>query len=188
MRFWVGLGIIVLAMVMVTRTTLFQQTAKPELALNHPLLDEEFTNVHLIRFDKEGNLSQVVQVQKWIRYRDDKEVQLHKPMLQLHQENQSWHIFSDTGTAFQTKANGPLKMVTLNDNVRIQYHNQKETGWDLFTNELSLFPDQKEVTTDDWVKIVGNNYHMSAKGMSANLEKEDIQFSNSVQGEFNYDT
>jgi LPS export ABC transporter protein LptC len=150
------------------------------------LLEEEFSNVNLLRYSKDGVLRQVVNVQKWVHYRDEPEALLYKPRLQLNQDQQTWHILSDEGKAYQSKTGAPLKMVTLQNNVRVQFQNQKENKWELYTEALSLDPEQQTAKTTSWVDIYGGQYHLRSKGMHADLKEENILFQDKVSGEFSY--
>jgi LPS export ABC transporter protein LptC len=185
MRFFGALLILVLFGVWILKDNALQTKESTD---HSRLINEEFSNVHLVRYNKEGKLTQIVNVQRWVHYRGESEIKLFKPKLQLNQEDQAWHIFSDEGRAFQTKIGGPLKKVNLKKNVQVHYENKKDNGWELETESLSLFPDRNTASTNSWVEINGDNYHLRAKGMQANLNDENINFNNSVSGEFEYDS
>lgn len=185
MRFLLALLVCIIISGGIIKKTIFESA--PAAVTAQKLLDEEFTNVNLMRFDKEGNLMQTVHVEKWLHYREEPKVNLIGPTLTLNRQTQSWTIHSQEGIAFQTKVGGPLAKVILENDVQIHYQNNQNTGWELFTDILSLYPDQQIAKTDSWVNIIGPNYTLRAHGMDANLAHEDIEFKQSVKGEFQYE-
>lgn len=154
-----------------------------------PLLEEELTNVSLTRFNKQGEASQIVNVENWQQFKGKESIELINPKLILTQTDQSWTILSKQGIAYANTKSGPLKKVILQDDVKIIYENKnqlKSDGWELNTQTLSLHPDKHFAITDDEVTILGNQYILKAKGMHADLSKENILFNNTVTGEFKY--
>ena len=169
--FWLGLGAVKTSSVQLEPTR---------------LIEEELQNVNMVRFDKDGQMTQKINVSKWLHFQGDTIVYLSSPALWLHKDNKTWQIISATGSALQTKVGGPLESVHLEKNVTISYQTPQAQDWQLHTEELALFPDQQLATTNAWVEIQAENYQLRAKGMQAFLTQEDIHFHEEITGAFHY--
>ncbi len=149
------------------------------------IVEEAMKGVLASRYDKNGKLIQVMQMDSWMHQKGETTTQMFAPHLTVHQENGArLTVFAKQGTGYQTKVGTQIDQLKLRDNVIIKQINMKtDSEWELRTNSLQLFPKDPHpfATTDDKVTVYAPSLTIHAVGMHADLHRETIEFLHQVK-------
>lgn len=163
----------------------FMQTEESPIAPiaeNTPILEEAMKGVHGQRYDKQGKLIQVVDMQSWLHYKDEAITQMFAPRLMVHQENGSQLIIvAVEGEGFH-RMGAPIEKLKLIKDVSVKQVNPNTNDeWELKTPSLLYFPKRQSAQTDDKVTVFAPGLTMHADGMLADLNLQTIQFLSNVK-------
>lgn len=159
-------------------------SAEP-LAQNTPILEEAMKGVIAQRFDKNGKLIQIVEMDSWFHDKGQAVTQMIAPRLTLHQDNGSQLTVSGkAGEGYQTKMGTQIDKLKLMDDVCIKQVNPKtDNTWELKTTSLLFFPKEPNPTaeTDDKVTVHATGLMIEAQGMRADLHRETVELIGKVK-------
>jgi LPS export ABC transporter protein LptC len=142
--------------------------ALPDLYIEQP---------HWDRFDPEGRIATQLQASRAEQWPGEQHTRLVEPQLEirdLHQRH--WQLQAGRGRL--SADGGPLLLEQ-------QVVLRRETGSDgpvLTTERLNIAADGDLVETDAPVVLRSGNWHFSAGGLRAELDRESIELFNQVRG------
>lgn len=149
------------------------------------ILEEAMKGVCASRYDKNGKLIQVMQMDSWMHQKGETTTQMLAPHLTVHQENGArLTVFAKQGEGYQAKMGAQIDQLQLLDDVTIKQMNVKtDSEWELRTSTLQLFPKDPNpfATTDDKVTVYAPSLTIHAVGMRADLHRETIEFLHQVK-------
>jgi LPS export ABC transporter protein LptC len=147
------------------------------------VIEQSMSGVNAKRFDKEGHLTQVVNMQSWVHYQGQNVNQMIKPTLEMfHHDGGIWNISAERGEGFQIDTKGKLEKLQLSQDVLVtRTDSLKNTMWELKTQELTYFPEQSSALTDSSVIVNGPGIEIHAIGLRANLENHAVELLKEVK-------
>jgi LPS export ABC transporter protein LptC len=147
------------------------------------VIEQSMSGVNAKRFDKEGHLTQVVNMQSWVHYQGQNVNQMTKPTLKMiHQDGGIWNISAEQGEGFQIHAKSKLEKLQLSQDVVVTRSDSlKNTLWELKTQDLTYFPEQSSAMTDSSVIVNGPGVEIHAIGLRANLENHSVELLKEVK-------
>jgi len=159
-------------------------SSKP-VAQNAAILEEAMKGVSAQRFDKNGRLIQVVQMDSWFHDKGQSVTKMIAPRLTMNQENGAHLTVSGKeGEGYQAKMGTQIDKLKLMNDVLIRQENPKtDNVWELKTTTLLFFPKEPHPTaqTDDKVTVYAPGLTIEAQGMRADLHRETVEFLNQVK-------
>lgn len=161
----------------------------PEIKISskdNPLIEESMSGVKVTRFDKNGQLSQIVTMDSWEHLKEQTVTSMKYPALKIYYSNGNvCEISADQGEGFQTNLKSSLEKLHLMDNVVIHQLGQSPNSWwELKTTNLLYFPSSETALTDDPVTVLGPATLIKSQGMRAYLESHRVEFINQVTSQY----
>lgn len=160
----------------------------PTMALSSApmLLEESLSGIQAIRFDKQGNVRQVLNVAKWQHLKNETLSTMLYPHLTLHdRDGRVCHISADRGESFQASLKNSIEKLHLTENVVIRHlSTASESSWELKTDNVLYFPHSSIALTDDPVTLLGPAAVVHAHGMRAYLDQRRVEFLHEVQSQY----
>lgn len=152
---------------------------------NTAIVDEAMKGVCAQRFDKNGKLIQVVEMDSWRHHKGQTMTQMVSPRLVVHQENgNSLTVSGIRGEGYQSKMGTQIDKLRLTEEVRVKQVNPKtESVWELKTTSLLFFPKEPNPSaqTDDKVTVYAPGLTIEGQGMRADLNRETVELLNQVK-------
>lgn len=152
---------------------------------NSAILEEAMKGVTAQRFDKNGKLIQIVQMESWSHNKGQAITHMIAPCLTLNQQNGSkLTVSGKEGEGYQSKMGTQIDKLQLTHDVSIKQINPNmENFWELKTASLLFFPKDPNPTaqTDDTVTVYSPSLTIKAEGMRADLHRETIEFLHQVK-------
>lgn len=151
-----------------------------------PLVEESMSGVHVSRFNKTGQLNQVVTMESWKHLKGENVTTILNPALKIYYPNGSvCEISAKKGEGFQENLKSPLEKLHLIDNVVIHQLGQAPNSWwELKTTSLLYFPSSETALTDEPVTVLGPSTLIQAHGMRAYLDTHRVEFINQVTSQY----
>ena len=137
-------------------------------------IDISIDNIHLIE-EEEGKIQWKLNADKAEVVYSNKITHLKNIQMNLYQKNNQFSVSADKGIIHNESEN-----VELEGN--IQVHSGE--GHMLTTNNLKWVSEQKTFETSDDVKINGNNFILTGKGMKVNVDTEILEIYGGVRALF----
>ena len=149
-----------------------QETVLPSLAVHHPSYIA--TDVNSTHFDKTGFLDHKLFADKATNFNEDELTNFKKPKLIVYTYDEQkdtttiWQMTSEDGALYQQN-----KLV-LSKNVLVENLSLDQLVQTIKTEELTLFLDKKEFSSDLLVTWEGPQIHQQGVGMWASLVTEEV--------------
>lgn len=162
----------------------------PEIATkstdaNNDILEETMKGVSAKRYDKNGKLIQVLEMDSWSHLKGQTTTQMLQPHLTVYQDNGSClTVSSAQGEGYQSKMGSQIDQLKLINQVNVKQTNPKtQSWWELRTTSLLLFPKDPNprALTDDKVTVYAPSLKIEAQGLRADLNRETVEFLHQVK-------
>ncbi len=172
--------LLILGMLMIASKKSNYTTYQPHAKF---VTEQSMLGVNAKRFDKEGHLTEVVNMQSWVHYQGQDVNQMTKPTLKMfHHDGGIWNISAEKGEGFQIQTKGKLEKLQLSQDVLVtRTDSLKNTMWELKTPELTYFPEKSSALTDSPVIVNGPGIEIHAIGLRANLENHAVELLKEVK-------
>lgn len=148
-----------------------QQSALPTTSL---IVDQIMHDVTVHRFDKQGALLQVINMESWFHHQGQTVTQMVSPSLQVFHPDGQWEISAEKGEGFSTEMGEQLEKLHLSLHVVVDRKGNKDSD-QLHTENLLFFPRQSIALTDDPVKLYGHGMEIHAVGLRAYFDRHYIE-------------
>lgn len=149
------------------------------------IVEEAMKGVCAHRFDKNGKLIQVVEMDSWLHHKGQTMTQMFAPHLTMHQKNgTSLTVFGLKGEGYQNKMGTQIDKLKLTEEVSVKQVNPKtDSSWELKTASLVFFPKEPNPSaeTDDKVTVYAPGLTIEGQGMRADLNRETVELLNQVK-------
>lgn len=130
-------------------------------------------------YDESGRLNKKFYVEKLVHYEKIEASELTNPVINLADENGSWHITARYGRTYSGN-----KKVKLYGDVNI-YQKSKTQTQEVKTDVLWYYPKEHLATTDDIIHYKrDNSINITSKGMRANLDSKHIELLHQVKATY----
>ncbi|MGE3318104.1 MAG: LPS export ABC transporter periplasmic protein LptC [Candidatus Berkiella sp.] len=152
---------------------------------NIAIVEEAMKGISAHRFDKNGKLIQVVEMDSWQHHKGQTITQMVAPRLIIHQDNgNSLTVFGIRGEGYQSKMGAQIDKLKLTEEVSVKQVNPKtDSFWELKTHSLLFFPKEPNPSaeTDDKVTVYAPGLTIEGQGMRADLNRETVELLNQVK-------
>ncbi len=177
-----GIGVAIILVISFLKP--YPSTISP-MTNNAVILEEAMKGVSAQRFDKNGKLIQVVEMDSWFHDKGQTITKMVAPRLTLNQDNGAQLTVSGKeGEGYQAKMGTQIDKLKLMEDVIIKQINPRtDNTWELKTTSLLFFPKEPNPTaqTDDKVTVYAKGLMIEAKGMRADLHRETVELLNQVK-------
>lgn len=150
------------------------------------ILDESMKGVQALRFDKQGNLIQILTMQAGWHHKGESVTHMVAPYLKIIQSNGAlWDISAKTGESIQNTLGGKIQQLRLSEDVIVQQvitgsASKKDFWWKLKTPNLLFIEENALALTEDPVIIQTLGSETRAVGMRAHLDHHYVELLNHV--------
>lgn len=160
---------------------LFQLMFKPTLPApsSQKVIDEYMMGAFAVRYDKEGKISEQLDIQEVYHVQGDEFMVLKSPRLTLHRPKLTWTVKANEGKSFFDKDN-IFHQVNLEDRVEITMENHEPGNWRLLTDALTVFPKEEIASTDSAVRLYSGNLLIEGTGMVGWLKLGQVNLNHEV--------
>jgi len=153
-----------------------QDTRPPQPALQQAEL--YISQPRWTMFDRQGRLSTQVRAQRLEQWAGEEAARLIQPQLSISDRQQrQWHLHARTGRI--PPDNRPL---LLEQEVVMQQGGPENSGLFLETTRLRIERNGESVETDAAVVLRAGSWHFTAKGLRANLGRQQLELLAQVRG------
>lgn len=177
-----GIGITIILVISFLKP--YPSTLSP-LTENTAILEEAMQGVSAQRYDKNGKLIQLVEMDSWSHDKGQTVTKMISPRLTLNQDNGAQLTVSGKeGEGYQEKMGTQIDKLKIMEDVSIKQVNPKtDNTWELKTTSLLFFPKEPNPTaqTDDKVTVYAKGLMIEANGMRADLHRETVELLNQVK-------
>lgn len=177
-----GIGITIILVISFLKP--YPSTLSP-LTENTAILEEAMQGVSAQRYDKNGKLIQLVEMDSWSHDKGQTVTKMISPRLTLNQDNGAQLTVSGKeGEGYQAKMGTQIDKLKIMEDVSIKQVNPKtDNTWELKTTSLLFFPKEPNPTaqTDDKVTVYAKGLMIEANGMRADLHRETVELLNQVK-------
>ncbi len=168
-------------LVLVLFLLIYTETGSPPAFESETAADKQpqfyLTNSFSRQFDEQGLLDTTIQSDHIQHHPEDNSVGLHQPLIKLYQNGApNWTISAETGQVTQEG-----EKVDLQDQVLIISNDQLTS---LKTQQLFIYPSQKQAQTAQPVLLNSSNGTTSAIGLEADLNTQYIALLDQVRGQY----
>ncbi len=143
--------------------------------------DYSLSRFELVEMDAQGGLKHTLHAENLYHYPDREESTLARPRLMFFEdERRVWEITADSGLILEAD-----RSVFLSGEVHIQYAGVVENrDFEIFTDELHIWPDDSLAETADPVRIVQQSGVTLSNGLRAELDLRRIHLLSGVRGSY----
>ncbi len=143
--------------------------------------DYSLSLFELIEMDAQGSLKHTLHAENLYHYPDREESTLARPRLIFYEDQRRvWEITAERGLIIEGD-----RSVFLSGEVHIQYASVAENrDFEVFTDELRIWPDESVAETADPVRIVQQTGVTWSTGMRAELAVRRIHLLSEVRGNY----
>ena len=161
-----------------------QEGQMPVMGTTAPSAEEtdySFTGLVVSDMDPAGALVETLSANRLSHYPDRGQSLLDSPQLVFYRgEVKAWDIVARNGVVQDTD-----RSAVLSGAVKVVYAGEAPgQGFDLYTDELQVWPDARRAETDRAVRIVRPGAVITSTGMQANLDTRVITLLSQVQGTY----
>lgn len=152
-----------------------EQTTQPKPKLHQP--DFIADDMTLRQHNSQGNLSSQVHAQHMAHYDENNVTEFTKPSYIIYPEDGDprWKISADIGIFNQRDH------VVLKNNVIINAIDPNESVKSITTSRLELDLNTMKVSSNDVIKIIGEQYSITGVGLKADLNQQKIELIKDIQ-------
>lgn len=154
--------------------------AMQSTATNSPANPDQFMNGAIFnRMDMTGKLQDQFTAVHLVHYIQNNATYFSKPNLLVFNNNQPpWHITADNGYAIHGDS-----VINIDQNVRIeQAANQSRAHTLIKTSKLTIYPDKKLATSDQFVTGIQPGATITAVGLRADMLHNTVNLLSQVHG------
>jgi len=146
--------------------------------------DYYLTTVDSTRFSAGGESEYRLQAERIVHYPYPEYASVDSPRLIIY-ESQSgpWFLSAAYGT-IQQDPERDEERIDLSENVLVQHTDLTGQTYNIYTDQLTIYPASKYLSTEAEVLFESVNREISSQGMSAELITKHITFLNNVRGRY----
>lgn len=151
---------------------------------DHVATYEHMLDATMRQYKEDGTLKTKLSTKNWTNYQSEKYSVLDNPKMTIYkQDGKIWNIVSKKAKV--TDLDDQEKTVTLSEDVHINRQQTTNTSKvDLFTQELHYYPDSNNIKTDKKVELNQPGLIIQGKGLSGNLDAQDVKILNDVKTKY----
>ena len=147
--------------------------------------DYFMANVDSIHYTTNGRADYRLQAQRMTHYPNPEYSDIDQPSFLIYKEdNTNWQVNSDSGR-IEIDVDRNQERLVLNDNVIINGVTADGTQVNIYTDTLTIYPDEKSLHSDSVVLFESDGMVSSSTGFSADLNTNIIQ--QLANGQMQYD-
>jgi len=183
----ISVSFILLCCALISFYCFFKQNAQIQSpSVHHAVVDETMTGVIAKRFDKEGQLQQILHIDKWVHYKGEEFSHLQKPTIDSFlQDGNNWQLSADKAISYQTGLGRSIERLLLQGHVVIrQLSSDHDKQWRLVTEELNYYPKLAQAKSQRPVSVYNHSFTMHAIGVQADFTKQNIEFLSKVRSTY----
>lgn len=144
------------------------------------ILDEAMHDIHLVRYNEQGQLIQRLQMNSWQRYKGETITYMIAPKLYVFSEKGNWEVSANKGKGYQDSLKSNLKELYLSSNVVVK-RLDSQGPWELRTDSLWFDPITTLAKTDDPIVLDGPSTQITAIGIRSILNQQTLEFVKNVE-------
>jgi LPS export ABC transporter protein LptC len=141
--------------------------------------DYSMSDFRLSAMNIDGRLGHTLAAQNLYHYADPAQSTLTQPRMEFFEGDRPvWKISAERGVVWEAQ-----REVVLSGEVEVHYTGETPArSFEIRTNELHVWPDDRRARSDEAVRIVQQSGVVNAIGMSAELDRRQIQLESRVRG------
>jgi lipopolysaccharide export system protein LptC len=146
--------------------------------------DYYLTTVDSTRFSSTGESQYRLQAQRIVHYPYPEYATVEAPQLVIYEEQSGpWFLSAAYGT-IQQDIERAEERIDLSDNVLVQHTDASGQTYNIYTEQLSIYPASKYLGTEAEVLFESINREITSLGMTADLTNKHITFLSDVRGRY----
>lgn len=167
--------------------TLHKDQTKNPLISEH-LIDEYMDTAQVKQYNKEGKLSETLNIDRAYHVYGQPDMFLQNPKLLVEREDgETWVITSLLGKAIKTSEK-PFNHLELTNDVEITLDNQPRDHWLLQTQALTILPHEERAFTLLNVTLTSEQAVIKGLGMESQLKSGHIELKDQVKSTYETST
>jgi lipopolysaccharide export system protein LptC len=141
--------------------------------------DYTMSDFRLSAMNVDGRLGHTLAAQNLYHYAEPAQSTLTQPRMEFFEgDRPAWKISAERGVVLEEQ-----REVVLSGEVEVRYAGETPArSFEIHTNELHVWPDDRRARSDEAVRIVQQSGVVNAIGMSAELDRRQIQLESRVRG------
>jgi len=160
------------------------ETLIPIKSLEHGTLEEYMHQAEIRKFNLQGKLERKLTMKSLSHYQGLPYATIIMPHLVMHQADGTHsELCALRGQSYYSKDIKHFDKIILQDTVQLRHASKLEGNWQLSTEQLTLFPSYL-IDTNAAVTLTHPQLHLSATGMSGDLNSGKIRFHQQVKTQY----
>jgi LPS export ABC transporter protein LptC len=142
--------------------------------------------INTVLYDAFGNISYTLQADRQVHYNDDR-TELDRPYIRLFEEGSThWNIVANSGkiSSLYTPGDDRRQSIELSGNIEVYSLDEFGNRMQLTTDYLLVDPHSQTLETEAAVTLVTQRLKLTAIGMYAALDKDEVIFKRDTEGQY----